>query len=231
MNTHAPTGKLISWRRLATQGALTLTLFLLTRDQSGWGRAMRSEAQHIRDDKEALGWALGALRAGAGERIRTVPIRKLISARAVGLLWIVIFIASSAFNIGIALTARLGYARATSALGWWLKGFQYERFVDLANAMPVGLFLVMGFAFVAFVVSLYLNILKHRAAFPVFCAALGLSLISWLYQLGIPAYLSAISLPHRWRIGSCFTLTAVVLTALRYGNSSIQSNPHRLQRG
>lgn len=188
---------------------------------------MRTEAQHIEDDREALGWALGCVRAGAAERFRAVRARKTFSAHSLGILWIVIFIVSSAFNVSIALAARLGYQRTAATMGWWLKGFQYDRYVPLANAMPIGLFMLMGLVVILFTLSLYLSLRNRPAAYTAFCCAAGLSLAAWLYQLGIPAYMQAISPQHRWRIGICFVLTAAVLAALRGGIAE----PHPSRQG
>jgi hypothetical protein len=209
----------LTWRRRLTQTALRLGTALLPAERLAWGAVMRAEAQHINDDGEALHWALGSVCACAAERCRALRMRRLFSPHSLGILWIVIFIVSSAFNMSIALAARLGYQRMASALGWWMREFQYDRFVPFAAAMPAGLFALMGFVVVLFSASLYLSVRNHRAAFATFCAALALSLVTWLCQLGIPAYLQALSPQHRWRIGICFALTAGVLGALRCGSA------------
>ena len=74
----------------------------------------------------------------------------------------------------------------------------------------------MGLVVVLFSVSLTLSLRRRPAAFAAFCSAVTLSLVAWLYQLGIPAYMQALSPQHRWRIGVCFVLTAGVLSALRF---------------
>jgi len=209
----------LTWRRRLTQTALRLGTALLPAERLAWAAVMRAEVQHINDDGEALHWALGSVCACAAERFRVWRVRRLFSTHALGILWIVIFIVSSAFNVSIALAARLGYQRMASALGWWMREFQYDRFVPFAAAMPPGLFVLMGFVVVLFCVSLYLSVRNHPASFATFCAALALSLVTWLYQLGIPAYLQALSPQHRWRIGICFALTAGVLGALRWGSA------------
>ncbi len=219
-----------TWRRRMAQGALRIGALLLPSDRGAWAAVIRAEAQYIDDDREALDWALGSIRAGAAERLRALRALRLFSLHALGIVWIVIFTASSAFNVCIALAARLGYQRAASALGWWLHGFQYDRFVPLANAMPVGLFVLMGLVVVLFTLSLYLCLRNRPAAFTAFCIGLGLSLAAWLYELGIPAYLQAISSPHRWRIGICFALTSGILGALRSGKTAPNSLPRRLNR-
>jgi hypothetical protein len=177
---------------------------------------MRAEAQHIDDDGAALGWALGSMRAGFAERLGAMRAHKALTLRALAVLWIVMFVCSSAFNVSIALATRLRFQGMASAMGWLLDGFRYDRFVPFADAMPVGLFVIMGLVVVLFAVSLALSLRRRPSAFAAFCCAVGLSLIAWLYQLGIPAYMQALSAPHRWRIGVCFVLTAGVLSALRF---------------
>jgi hypothetical protein len=220
----------LTLRRRLTQTALRLGAALLPAERLPWAVAMRTETQHINDDREALRWALGSVCACAAERFHALRVRRLFSVHSLGILWIVIFIVSSAFNVGIALAARLGYQRMASALGWWMREFQYDRFVPFAAAMPPGLFVLMGFVVVLFSVSLYLSVRNHRASFAIFCVALALSLATWLYQLGIPAYLQALSPQHRWRIGICFALTAGVLGALRCG-SAVPDPSMRISNG
>jgi hypothetical protein len=214
----------LGWHRLLAQELLRHAVALLPRNQSPWADAMRIEIQHIDDDREALSWALGSFRACLTERLRV--LRPHISAHTLGALWIVVFVISSAYNMSIALAARLGYQRTTSALGWWMRDFQYERFAHYADSIPIGLFLLMGLVVLLFTAALKLNLRSRPAAFATFCCALGASLVAWLCQLGIPAYLQAMSPPHLWRIGICFALTVSVLGALRFlaatQNSSVQ---------
>ncbi|MHB8478112.1 MAG: hypothetical protein ACYDBZ_17690 [Steroidobacteraceae bacterium] len=218
----------LTWRRRLARTALRFGAALLPAGRLTWAAAMRAEAQHISDDREALHWALGSICACAAERLRVLRVRGPFSTHSLGILWIVIFIVSSAFNVSIALAARLGYQRTASALGWWMREFQYDRFVPFAAAMPPGLFVLMGFVVVLFSVSLYLSVRNHPASFATFCAALAVSLATWLYQLGIPAYLQALSPQHRWRIGICFALTAGVLGALRWGSPVPDSSMRNL---
>jgi hypothetical protein len=187
---------------------------------------MRMEARHIDDDREALSWALGSLYAGYAERLRAMRARKMLSAHSLAVLWIIMFIVSSAFNIGIALAARLRYQGVASAMGSLIAGFHYNRFVPLADAMPRGLLALMGLIVVLFTVALYLSLRRRPAAFGAFCCAAGLSLGAWLYELGIPAYVQAMSPQHLWRIGICFVLTAGVLRAAWLGGAA-QGPPHR----
>jgi hypothetical protein len=220
-----------TWRRRFAETALRVSARLLPRERTSWAAVMRAEAQHIADDGEALRWALGSAHACVVERFRAWRVQRLFSAHSLGILWIVIFVVSSAFNVSLALAARLGYPRVASALGWWMKEFQYDRFAPFANAMPLGLFVLMGLVVVLFSASLYFNLRSHPAAFALFCCALALSLAAWLFQLGIPAYLQALSPQHRWRIGICFAMTAGVLGALRYAGAASHPKKARLQRG
>jgi hypothetical protein len=206
-----------TWRRRLAQILLRLGAVLLPSERSSWAAVMRNEAQSIEDDREALHWAMGGVRAGMAERLTAWRTRGILSTHALGILWIGIFIVSSAFNVSIALAARMGNQRVASALGWWMKGFEYDRFVPLADAMPPGLFVLMGLVVALFTVSLYLSVRNRPTAFAAFCSALVLSLAVWLYELGIPAYMHAIPAQHRWRIGICFVLTAAVLGVLRSG--------------
>jgi hypothetical protein len=215
--------KRVTWHRLLAQELLRHSAALLPRVHSSWADAMRVEIPYIDDDREALRWALGSFRACLTERLRALQPR--ISAHSLGIMWIVVFTVSSTYNMSIALAARLGYQRATSALGWWMRDFQYDRFALFADSIPMGLFALMGLVVLLFSASLKLNLRNRPTAFATFCCALTLSLVAWLYQLGIPAYLQAMSPQHRWRIGICFALTASVLGALRLlgtPNSTLQ---------
>jgi hypothetical protein len=194
--------------------------------RSSWAAAMRAEAQHIDDDREALSWALGCLRAACAARLDTLRPRRILTLHSLAVAWIAMFIVSSVFNVSIALATRLRLHGVASAMGGLIEGFRYDRFVPFADAMPLGLLVVMGLVVVVFAASLFLSLRRHSAAFVTFCCAVALSVTTWLYQLGIPAYFQAISPEHRWRIGICFAMTMGVLSvlgfhgALRY--SSIQ---------
>jgi hypothetical protein len=200
---------------------------MLPAERSIWAAAMRMEVQYIDDDREALKWALGAVRAGFAERLRAVRAHRVLSVQSLAVMWIIMFIISSAFNVSIALATRLRMQGMASAMGWLLDGFRYDRFVRLADAMPAGLFVLMGSVVVLFAVSLALSLRRRPAAFAVFCVAVGLSLAAWLYELGIPAYTHAMSPQHRLRIGACFVLTAGVLSALRICGTAANASPQR----
>jgi hypothetical protein len=201
-----------TWQRQLALKLVKQGVLVLPSQRASWAVAMRSEIAHIDDDREALKWALGSFRACLTERLRS---HRMFSARAIGILWIALFVITSAYNLLIALAARLGFDHAVSSLGWWMRDFQYDRFSRFANAMPVGLFAFLGAVVLLFAASLSLNLRRRPSGFATFCCAIGLSCAAWMYQLCIPAYLEAISTPHRWRIGICFVLTAVILSALR----------------
>jgi len=215
----------LGWHRLLAQELLRRAVALLPRNQSSWADAMRGEIQHIKDDREALSWALGSFRACLTERLRV--LRPHISAHTLGILWIVVFVISSAYNMSIALAARLGYQRTAAALGWWMRDFQYDQFANFADSIPISLFVLMGLVVLLFAASLKLNLSSRPAAFATFCCAIGASLVAWLCQLGIPAYLQAVSPVHLWRIGICFALTVSVLGALRFLASTQNSSIRR----
>jgi hypothetical protein len=216
----------LTWRRRWAQKILHGNAVMLPFRRSSWAAAMRAEAQHIDDDREVLTWALGCLRAGCAARLDGLRPRKILTLHSLAVAWIAMFIVSSIFNVSIALATRLRLQGMASAMGRLIEGFHYDRFVPFADAMPLGLFVVMGTVVVVFGVSLFLSLRRHPAAFATFCCAVALSVATWLYQLGIPAYVQAMSSQHRWRIGICFAMTMGVLSvlgfygALRY--SSIQ---------
>jgi hypothetical protein len=215
-----------AWRRRLAKKVLYHSAVLLPPQRSSWAAAMRMEAEYIDDDREALSWALGSVQAGFAARLRELQAHRMLTIHSFAVLWIVMFIISSTFNVSIALATRLRLQGMASAMGRLIEGFRYDRYVPLADAMPTTLFVLMGLVVVLFAASLTLSLRRRPAAFAVFCGAVALSLCAWLYLLGIPAYLQAMSPRHLWRIGTCFVLTAGVLSALRfYGaapNSSIE---------
>jgi len=150
--------------------------------QAAWSAVMSAEVQHIADDREALSWALGSIRASVAERLRFLWRHRWVSARAVGVLWVVIFTVSSAFNLGMAVAARLGYERAASRLGYFLRGYSADRFQAFAAAMPIGWYVLMSLVVIGFTISLYLNLRSRAAAFNTFCGTLALSLTKINYQ-------------------------------------------------
>ena len=186
---------------------------------------MCTEAAHAKDEREALSWALGVLRAGCVERLRAIRAGALPSTHTLGLWWIAMFIASSGYNIGLLLAARWHWDRAALALGALLHGFDYARFARLGERLSPVLLALLGLVCVLFCLAYSLSRRRHRLAFAAFCAATALSLVAWLCELGVPAYLEAMPRPHRWRIGLCFALTAVVLSLLRSGTSPASRAP------
>jgi hypothetical protein len=220
----------LTWRRRLAQGVLRYSAMVLPSARASWAAAMCTEAGHIANDREALSWALGSLHAAYAERLRALRMRRILSIRSLAALWIIMFIVSSAFNMSIALATRLRYQNMASAMGSLVDGFHYNRFVPLADAMPIGLFLLMGLAVALFTVSLWLNLRRRPAAFGSFCSAVGLSLGIWLYELGIPAYVQAMSPQHLWRNGICFALTAGLLSVARFSSSTSRPSAPRWRR-
>jgi hypothetical protein len=206
------------WRRRLARQVTQLAAVLLPPRRSAWAAAMRAELAHIDDDAEALHWSLGNLRACLAEQLHALPLKALFSTRAISLLWIVIFITSSVFNLALPLAVRLRRTRIAEVLGSWLKDYHHERLLALADAMPAGLYLAMALVVVAFSITLYLSIRGRASALLAFAISVATSLAVWLYELGMPAYTHALSTPHRWRIGICFLMTAAILTALRRGH-------------
>jgi hypothetical protein len=189
---------------------------------------MLTEARYIDDDREALRWALGSLYAGYAERLRALAVRKLFSIHSLAVLWIIMFMVSGVFNLGVVLATRLRYEGMASAMGSLMRGFRYNQFVPLADAIPIGLFVLMALAIVLFAVSLALSLRRRPVAFAAFCSAVGLSLGIWLYELGIPAYVQTMSPQHLWRNGICFVLTAGVLSAARFSGATPRRPVQRL---
>jgi hypothetical protein len=192
---------------------------------------MRAEAQHIEDDRETLRFAIGGLYAGYAERLRMFAACKIFSIHSLAVLWITMFMVSGIFNVGIVLATRLRYEGIAFAMGSVMQGFRYHQFVTLADAIPVGLFVLMALAVALFAASLTLSLRRRPAAFGTFCSAAGLSLGIWLYELGIPAYLQAMSTQHLWRNGICYVLTAGVLGAARFSAAIPRQPVQRLGAG
>lgn len=218
----------LTWRRQLAQTMLRHGARVLPPSRASWAAAMRAEARHIDDDREALRWAIGGLYAGCAERFRALAARKVFSIHSLAVLWIIMFMVSGLFNVGIVLATRLRYEGMASAMGSVMQGFRYNQFVPLADAIPIGLFVLMALAVVLFAVSLALSLRRRPAAFGAFCTAVGLSLGIWLYELGIPAYLQAMSTQHLWRNGICFVLTAGVLSAARFSGAIPRRSVQRL---
>jgi hypothetical protein len=202
------------WRRRLAAQLLDLAARLLPPERRAWSAAMRAEALHL-GDREALAWALGSVRAGLALRLSASASSGWLSLRAVSVLWMVMFLCSSAFNLAILVAARLRLHAATAALGVWFEGFHYDRFLEFADAIPALLLLWLALVALAFGVALRLGVRRHPAAFTTFAAAAGMSLLAWLYELSIPAYATAASANHRLRIGICFAMTAAILALLR----------------
>lgn len=218
----------LSWRRRLARALLDRGAVFYPEHRSSWASAMRAEAEYIDDDREALNWAVGSCRAGAVERLQWLGSRFLPSTHSLGLVWIGMFIVSSAFNLSIMLATRLHFDGTASMMGRLIDGYRYDRFVRLADALPVGVLALMGAAVALFVLCLFLSLRKRPIAYTAFCGAAAFSLAVWLVQLAIPAYSDAMSLSHRWRIGICFAMTAAILMMLKSGKPSPQLTTRRV---
>jgi hypothetical protein len=124
-------------------------------------------------------------------------------------------VVSSAYNAGIVLATRLHFRQAASALGYFVDDFHYQRFVPLAEALPVALIALMILVVVLFTTSLYLYLARRRRAFATFCTAAALYFGVWLFEFAVPVFVQAIPPQRQWRIGLCFLLTLGLLVAER----------------
>lgn len=215
------------WRRRLAHALLWTSRRLLPAAESTWADAMAAECACIDCDRQALGWAWGSLRAGMSQRLRWLCRRAAPSTHALGVCWIVVFVVSSSYNVTLIVATRMHRDATVGLLGRFLDDFHYDRFTTLSQAIPLTLIIVMGAVVALYACALYLSIRRQPAALPTFCAAMTLSLASWLYELSLPAYHAAMTTPHRWRIGLCFALTAAVLAILHLLPDSDTPDPPR----
>jgi hypothetical protein len=178
---------------------------VLPAQRSAWAAAMRMEAYST--SMMTARRSVGARQHARGlcRRLRATRAHKMLTFRSLAVLWIVMFVFSSAFNVSIALAARLRFQVWPPQWAGCSRWLPLRSLRSVCRRNACGLFVLMGLVVVLFAVSLVLSLRRRPAAFAAFCSAVGLSLVAWLYQLGIPAYMQAMSPQHRWRIGAALS--------------------------
>jgi hypothetical protein len=113
------------------------------RERTEWTQAMCREAEEIPDDREALRWALGCLRASCSERLKSMRPTEYWIVRWAMVLWISLLAIDALFYGGITLTYKLGL---------YTEHYPYPQNVPLIEVTPLWeptLALMAGMVFVS----------------------------------------------------------------------------------
>jgi uncharacterized protein (TIGR03435 family) len=130
---------------------------------SRWAEAMRGEIASM-DDREALSWAAGCLRAAHAARLRALYLLDSTVIRATGVLLMALRVFDVMLPTLMTSAYKLGALATTEALGRATPGDDYQRLVPLMEAIPLWLHLLAILAGCAYLVAMWRVLKRHRSA-------------------------------------------------------------------
>ena len=107
--------------------------------QRHWTAAMRNELDYVADDRQALAWAAGCLRATLMERLRAVYVPDTRVIRLLMILPLAILVFSDVFATALTAAYRMGALGVASVLGGLTPGDDYRRLIPLMENVPLWL--------------------------------------------------------------------------------------------
>lgn len=182
-------------RRVAEQlvrHAARVTPFELRR----WADAMRNEITYIADDRQALWWSAGCVRAAHVARLRTLYLLDLAVVRTVAVLLISLRAFDAMFPTVLTTAYRMRAAGTTDVLGLVTAGDDYHRLVPLMEAIPLWLHLIATAAGACYLVALWGVLKRRRAAGPVLLIGVGAEAAATLLARPIVADIGVQALPN-----------------------------------
>ncbi len=108
-------------------------------EQRAWAAAMRNEMDYVANDREALGWAAGSLRAAMTERLRTVQVPDGPGVRMLLVLVLLVLVFNDVFATALTAAYRLGFLPVARGLGELTPGDDYARLIPLMENIPLWL--------------------------------------------------------------------------------------------
>ncbi len=187
---------------------------VLPRARKSWADAMEHEVRHLEEDRDALSWAVGCVRAGYSERVKAMKVIDSWPVR-----WLLVAVIGcnaldTLFAPILAVAWRSHHLGVAAFLGGFTPGDDYRRFIPLMDALPGWVIALQCIAGALFLVSAWKVLRDRRAAFAPFAAALILAVVTWCFQKRIPVYDTLFSARHLqgdYVIFGILTLLGVVL--------------------
>jgi hypothetical protein len=146
-----------------------------------WGQAMQNELRAIEDDREALAWAIGCLKAGYGERSN--GMLQTWYARAALACLIALLALREFFAPLLILAWRMPYPGLAHFLGLRTAGDDYRRLIPVMDATPSWLPVLWVAAGLLYLAALWRMLRKSNGSAALFFLGFGLELVGlWAIQ-------------------------------------------------
>jgi hypothetical protein len=209
-------------RRWLAETVVRHATSILPSDRAPWAAAMREEIRHISNDREALSWSLGCLRASCSERMRKMTLLDLWIVRCAMVVWIALQVWSGVFDGILILSYKFHALGVTEFLGLRTEGDDYRRFVPLMDVTPVWKPVGSLLASLSYFAALIQVLRRRRSATGLFFAGLALSVGLWVDTLATPGSSEAFSSAHLRRDALMYAITTLLGMLLWEGNKSLQ---------
>ena len=204
----------MSWSRRCAVYLVRHAAGVLPQARTTWADAMEHEVRHVEDDREALRWAVGCVRAGYSERIEAMRIVDSWIVRWLLALVIGCNALDTLFAPVLTLAWRSHHLEIAAFLGGFTPGDDYRRFIPLMDALPGWVAALQCVAAALFLLSAWKLLRNRRSAFAPFAAALLLALVTWRIERRIPVYDTLFSPRHLQADYAIFGLLALLGVAI-----------------
>lgn len=160
-----------------------------------WAEAMRQETAHVPDDRAALRWAMGCLRAATVERLRRVYLLDVPGVAIAGSL----VGAFRAFDVmlptALTLAYRLRSIGIAERMGRVTPGDNYQRFIPLMDVLPAWLLALPVVAGGCYVMAIVLLLRRQRTAWLALLLGVGIERITTIAGRPIAASVGVVIAP------------------------------------
>jgi hypothetical protein len=172
-----------------------------------WGEAMRNELPYVRDDSEALRWAVGCISTALAARLRTLHLLDLRAVRIIGIAIAVYSAVDVLLPTALTISYRAGTLGVAAGLGRATPGDDYQRLVPLMDAIPVWIHALSLACGAGFVVAATYVVRRRRAAAGALLIGVSLQLAThilsrpFVASAGVlavpnPSFIAAVVLPY-----------------------------------
>ena len=159
MRTHP-----LTRRRRLSAALIAYAAGVMPSAQRHWADAMRNEAAYMADDREALRWAVGCLRAAHLARLRGLYLLDVPAVLVFGALLAAFRAFDVVFPTLLTMAYRLDASGATAGLGRMTPGDDYQRLIPLMAAIPSWVHALSAAGGACYLVAVVCLLGRRRAA-------------------------------------------------------------------
>jgi hypothetical protein len=144
---------------------------ILPAGQRHWAEAMRNELDYLTEDRQALAWASGCLRAGIMERLQSMHVPDSRAVRILISLPLALLTLNDVFATALTAAYRMGALGIARQLGLMTPGDDYKRLIPLMENIPLWLHALPTAAAALYGITIVRLIANVRVSWiPVACA-------------------------------------------------------------